>query len=83
MWRQQPFLQRALLHAAHVSHVHALCSVKAGGADPVTNSKLHDLIKQAKEAGVPKDIVERNLKSAADKNQADFQEVLSRPTVPY
>jgi hypothetical protein len=31
-----------------------LCSVKLAGADPMTNSKLSDLLKQAKDLGVPK-----------------------------
>lgn len=50
-------------------------SAKAGGADPVTNSKLAELMKQAKEAGVPREIVDRACKRAADKNQADYQEL--------
>lgn len=50
--------------------------VKSGGADPSTNSRLSDLLKQAKEAGVPKDIIDRNIKRAADKNQTDYQEIL-------
>lgn len=49
--------------------------VKQGGNDPVTNVKLAEIIRQAKEAGVPKDVVERNIKNASDKNQADFSEV--------
>eukprot|EP00197_Chlamydomonas_leiostraca_P013594 CAMPEP_0202859040 /NCGR_PEP_ID=MMETSP1391-20130828/1330_1 /ASSEMBLY_ACC=CAM_ASM_000867 /TAXON_ID=1034604 /ORGANISM="Chlamydomonas leiostraca, Strain SAG 11-49" /LENGTH=269 /DNA_ID=CAMNT_0049538041 /DNA_START=62 /DNA_END=871 /DNA_ORIENTATION=- len=49
--------------------------VKAGGPDPGSNSKLHDLLKQARELGVPKDIIERNVKRASDKSQADYQEV--------
>jgi hypothetical protein len=51
------------------------CSVKSGGNDPATNSKLADLIRQAKDLGVPKDIVDRNLKKASDAKQADFSEV--------
>ena len=43
---------------------------KAGGADPVANGKLGDLLRQCKELGVPKDLVERNLKRASDKSQA-------------
>lgn len=48
--------------------------VKAGGPDPVANSKLSDLLKQAKDLGVPKDIIERNIKKASDAKQGDFQE---------
>lgn len=51
-------------------------SVKAGGPDPVANSKLSDLLKQAKELGVPKDIIDRNIKKASDAKQGDFQECM-------
>jgi transcriptional/translational regulatory protein YebC/TACO1 len=57
-------------------HVFFLCSVKAGGPDPVANSKLADLLKQAKDLGVPKDIIERNIKKASDAKQGDFQECI-------
>lgn len=39
--------------------------------------KLAEVLKQAKAAEVPKDIIERNLKKASDKSQADYQEVLA------
>lgn len=51
-------------------------SVKAGGPDPVANAKLSDLLKQAKDLGVPKDIIERNIKKASDAKQGDFQECI-------
>jgi transcriptional/translational regulatory protein YebC/TACO1 len=51
-------------------------SVKAGGADPATNSKLSDLLKQARDLGVPKDVLERNMKRATDAKQADFAETV-------
>eukprot|EP00200_Dunaliella_tertiolecta_P001201 CAMPEP_0202367312 /NCGR_PEP_ID=MMETSP1126-20121109/17579_1 /ASSEMBLY_ACC=CAM_ASM_000457 /TAXON_ID=3047 /ORGANISM="Dunaliella tertiolecta, Strain CCMP1320" /LENGTH=269 /DNA_ID=CAMNT_0048962547 /DNA_START=109 /DNA_END=918 /DNA_ORIENTATION=+ len=47
--------------------------IKSGGPDPASNSLLADLLKQAKDAGCPKDIIERNTKKATDKSQADFQ----------
>lgn len=50
-------------------------SVKAGGTDPATNAKLADLLKKAKDLGVPKDIVERNLKRGSDTKQGDYQEI--------
>lgn len=52
------------------------CRVKQGGPDPVANSKLSDLLKQAKDLGVPKDIIERNIKKASDAKQGDFQECM-------
>lgn len=51
-------------------------SVKSGGPDPMANSKLGDLLKQAKDLGVPKDIIERNIKKASDAKQGDFQECI-------
>ena len=48
---------------------------RAGGSDPVANSRLGVLLQQAKQAGVPKDIVNRNLEKALDKSQGDFAEV--------
>ena len=50
-------------------------AVKAGGTDMVGNARLKDVLKQAQQASVPKDIIERNIKRASDKSQADFQEV--------
>ena len=50
-------------------------AVKAGGTDTVGNARLKDVLKQAQQASVPKDIIERNIKRASDKSQADFQEV--------
>ena len=43
--------------------------VKSGGPDPVTNAKLDTLIKQAKDLGVPRDIIDRNIKRATDAKQ--------------
>lgn len=48
---------------------------KAGGADPSSNSALNDVLKQAKDLGVPKDIIERNLKRSTDTKQGDYQEI--------
>jgi transcriptional/translational regulatory protein YebC/TACO1 len=53
-------------------------AAKAGGADPAGNAKLAEVLKAAKAAEVPKDVVDRNLKKATDKAQADFQEVRQR-----
>lgn len=50
-------------------------AVKAGGTDKIGNARLHDVLKQAQQASIPKDIIDRNISRAADKSQADFQEV--------
>lgn len=52
-------------------------AVKAGGTDTTGNARLREVLKQAQQASVPKDIIDRNISRAADKSQADFQEVHS------
>ena len=42
----------------------AVC-VKAGGADPNTNSKLRDIIAKAKSNNMPNDNIERSIKKAS------------------
>lgn len=42
----------------------AVC-VKAGGADPNTNSKLRDIIQKAKDNNMPNDNIERSIKKAS------------------
>ncbi len=57
-------------------------AAKAGGADPAGNAKLAEIIKACKAVEVPKDIIDRNLKKATEKNQSDFQEVRHRMDAP-
>lgn len=49
--------------------------VKAGGPNPAANAALAQLIQQAKDTDVPKDIIDRNIKKATDKDQQDFVEL--------
>ena len=42
---------------------------------------LHQVIDQAKKANVPKDIIERNLKRAQDKDAANLSDEV-RPVLP-
>ena len=49
-------------------------AVKLGGPDAMANARLKDVLRQAQQADVPKDIIERNIKRASDKSQADYQE---------
>ena len=51
-------------------------AVRSGGADPIANSRLRDILQQATVAQLPKDIIDRNLKKADDKNSADFSEMV-------
>eukprot|EP00955_Chlamydomonas_euryale_P118727 366557-Chlamydomonas_euryale.AAC.2 len=64
---------RTLKHALARRHAR---SVKSGGPDPVSNAGLDLIMRQAKEAGVPRDIIDRNVKRATDGKQ---RTPMSRP----
>ena len=51
-------------------------AVKAGGPDPVSNSKLRDLIAKAKSNNVPNDNIERVIKKAASSEGENYEEVV-------
>jgi hypothetical protein len=51
-------------------------AVRAGGSDPLANSRLREVLNAAKLASLPNDIIERNMKKAAEKSGADFTEVV-------
>ena len=51
-------------------------AIKAGGADPASNSRLRAVMQNAKAANMPKDNVERAIKRATDKDTSDYKEVL-------
>ncbi|MCK9324505.1 MAG: YebC/PmpR family DNA-binding transcriptional regulator [Bacteroidales bacterium] len=48
--------------------------VKAGGPDPTSNPRLRVLMQNARAANMPKDTVERSIKKASSKDQADIKE---------
>ncbi len=50
--------------------------VKTAGPDPVSNSRLRVLIQNAKNANMPKENVERAIKKASSKEQADYKELV-------
>ena len=52
-----------------------ISAVKQGGSDPKTNSKLRAAIDKAKEANVPNENIERNIKKASSSDQQDFVEI--------
>lgn len=52
-----------------------ISAVRQGGADPKANSKLRVAIQKAKEANLPGDSVERNIKKAASTDQMDYIEM--------
>ena len=57
--------------------------VKASGPDPESNSRLRALIQNAKQANMPKENVERAIKRAISKDQADYKEVTFEGYGPY
>ena len=53
-----------------------LIAVKAGGPDPVSNSKLRDVIAKCKANNMPNDNIERSIKKAAgDGESANYEEL--------
>lgn len=52
-----------------------ISAVKVGGADPKANPRLRLIIQKAKDANVPNDVIERNIKKASDPNTEDFSQV--------
>lgn len=52
-----------------------LTAVKHGGPDPKTNAHLRTVIQKAKDANIPNENVERNIKKATSQDTADFHEM--------
>ena len=50
-------------------------AVKEGGTDPDTNSRLRQVMQNAKSANMPKDNVLRAIKKASDKDTANYEEM--------
>ncbi|MEA4984504.1 putative transcriptional regulatory protein [bioreactor metagenome] len=51
-------------------------AVKEGGSDPETNPRLRVLIQQSKKENMPKENVERAIKKATSKDEADYKEMV-------
>lgn len=51
-------------------------SVREGGADPTSNSKLRDLIQKAKSLNVPNDNIDRIIKKASGSDGVIYEEVI-------
>ena len=60
-----------------------IMAVKASGPDPAANPRLRVLIQNAKAANMPKENVERAIKKASGKDQADYKEVVYEGYGPY
>jgi YebC/PmpR family DNA-binding regulatory protein len=51
-----------------------ITAVKLGGPDPKSNSRLRLVMLKAREANMPSENIERNIKKASSADQADFSE---------
>lgn len=51
-------------------------AVREGGADPDTNPRLRVLVQQSKKENMPKENVERAIKKATSKDEADYKEMV-------
>jgi YebC/PmpR family DNA-binding regulatory protein len=58
-------------------------AVKSGGPDPIANPRLRVLMQNAKAANMPKENVERAIKKASSKDQADYKEVVYEGYGPF
>lgn len=58
-------------------------AVKAGGPDPVSNTRLRVLMQNAKAANMPKENVERAVKRASSKEADDYKEIVYHGYGPY
>lgn len=52
-----------------------ITAVKQGGTDPKSNPRLRVALQKARDANLPNDNIERNIKKAASADQADFSAV--------
>lgn len=58
-------------------------AAKEGGPDPDVNPRLRVLVQQAKKENMPKDNVERAIKKATSKDEADYKEIVYEGYGPY
>jgi len=60
-----------------------IMAVKEGGPSPESNYKLKLVIQNAKQANMPKENVERAIKKASNKDQADYKDVVYEGYAPH
>lgn len=60
-----------------------IMAVKEGGESPDANYRLKMLLQNARDANMPKDNVERAIKKATSKDQADYKEVVYEGYAPH
>ena len=80
---------RKLKRWSHMSKVFTrigkdiVIAVKEGGADPQTNSKLRQVMQNAKTANMPKENVLRAIKKASDKDTKNYEEITLEGYAPH
>ena len=60
-----------------------IMAVKESGPNPESNSRLKALMQNARDANMPKDNVERAIKRATAKDQADYKEIVYEGYGPH
>lgn len=58
-------------------------AIKEGGPDPESNSRLRAVMQNCKAANMPKDIVERAIKKAKDKDTSTYKEAVFEGYAPH
>ena len=58
-------------------------AVKAGGPDVTGNPRLRALLQTARSENMPKENIERAIKRASEKDQADYKEVVFEGRAPH
>jgi len=58
-------------------------AIKEGGPDPESNSKLRAVMQNCRAANMPKDIIERAIKKASDKDTSDYKEAIFEGYAPH
>ncbi len=58
-------------------------AIKDGGPDPESNSKLRAVMQNCRAANMPKDIIERAIKKAKDKDTSNYKEVIFEGYAPH
>ncbi len=58
-------------------------AVKQGGPDPETNSRLRQIVQNAKGANMPKDRIEGAIKRASEKGSGNYEEMVYEGYAPY
>ncbi|MCB9245743.1 MAG: YebC/PmpR family DNA-binding transcriptional regulator [Flavobacteriales bacterium] len=58
-------------------------AIKEGGPEPEANSRLRAVMQNAKAANMPKEIIERAIKKAKDKDTSNYKEVIFEGYGPH